>query len=45
MILGLFVLFFRMVYFFVLSLHHDWIDPVIRAYDREYDEEVNVMLQ
>ena len=26
----------RLVYFFFLSIHHDWIDPVLRRYDQEH---------
>ena len=27
---------FRLVYFFFLSIHHDWIDPQLRAFDQDH---------
>jgi len=27
------LLFCRLVYFFLLSAHHDWIDPALRGFD------------
>jgi len=26
----------RLIYFFFLSIHHDWIDPVLRRYDQDH---------
>ena len=28
----------RMIYLFMLSAHHDWIEPVLRRYDAEHAE-------
>ena len=26
----------RLIYIFFLSIHHDWIDPLLRRYDQEH---------
>ena len=31
---SMFSLAFRLTYFFFLSIHHDWIDPILRQYDQ-----------
>ena len=31
-------LMFRLIYLLILSVNHDWIDPVLRQYDNEHAE-------
>lgn len=32
----------RLVYFFFIAAHHDWIDPILRNYDNQRAEEVRM---